>query len=303
MNDESAQGPTRDSGVADERLDGLEARIGDIEARLGGMETLLRGLVDELRGAPSRSDDGDRVQHRERVIRESPATRTLSPTVRKPASTMLSARQPAREAVGRAIEELGGLVYTREITLFTAAVFGREVPSARFGPLMKDEQQAYRNSIVHGTGRQRDWYLAYGLTYERGEPIKRLWTRSDIPFADRLVGPLTGEVQHLKVTARLCEIAMKGDDGIADPTMLKILAADHARGLPNVRVKRGEFELESWRTAALALLEQLGPEDERHRQEAAAALEDRPEWTLLFGTPDVLPGFADEMRSWGEDRA
>jgi hypothetical protein len=181
-----------------------------------------------------------------------------------------------RAAVLDALEDLDLLAYTNELRLYLQARNGRDVPASRFGVLSKDE--------VNGFGkRPQPVHLCHGLTADRFEPIKRLWGRSDWDLAKRIVAPTTGRVLHLKMTARLCDLAEKAGGTAANPEMLKMLAADHARDVPNVHVKRGKFDLVGWRDAALALLEQLEPRDTARRAEAAEQLKHRATRQQLFG--------------------
>jgi hypothetical protein len=148
--------------------------------------------------------------------------------------------------------------------------------------LANDEINTYRLSK-----RPRPVWLSFGLTYDRHVPIKRLLGRSDWPLASRIVAPTTGRVQHLKITARLCDLALGSDETVAEPDMLRIIAADHAQDLPGVAFKRGTFELERWRDVAWRLLADLEPRDREIREESADRLSHRPESYQLFGLPDV----------------
>jgi hypothetical protein len=189
---------------------------------------------------------------------------------------------PVRDLVLNALEDLECLAFSRELMLYMDARYGREVPPARFGTLSKDEEAAHESS------RPRPVYLCHGLTSERFEAIKRLWGRSDWPLWRRMVAPTTGRVQHLQMTVVLCDVALAADDQAAKPEMLRILAADHARDVPGLTVKRGTFALETWRDAAAALLKQHAPADRERREEAAlrlkrAGLADR---CALFGASE-----------------
>lgn len=193
-----------------------------------------------------------------------------------------SGKRPLRALVLDLLDDLGTSAYSREISQILEATTARKVPPTRFGALSADEERAFLSS------RPRPVYLAHCLTYERAEPIKRLWARSDWPLSERLVGPTTGRVRHLRTTVRLCEMAAAAQARGQDATMLSILAADHASDVPGVRVKRGTFELDQWRAGALAALTELEPRDRQARAEAAAALSWMPEHHLLFGPPQLV---------------
>ena len=192
------------------------------------------------------------------------------------------------------------MAYSRELALYLKARYGRDVPPTRFGGLGVDETKAY------DSGRPRSVYLCYGLTHDRFEPIKRLWGRSDWALARRVVAPTTGRVQHLKMTAQLCELALRASDTAADPEMLQIIAADHARDLPGIKVKRGEFPLEAWRDVAGKLLADIEPADRERREVAAARLAERSEREQLFGLREAplvgLPHHRPAVREEGHRR-
>lgn len=171
--------------------------------------------------------------------------------------------------------------------MYCAARYDRNIPLTRFGTLAKDETTAHLNRA-----RPRTVWLCFGLTHDRAEPIKRLWARSDWPLEERIVAPTTGRVQHLRMTARLCEIA-NGENAV-DPMMIKILAADHARDLPGVDVRRGEFQLDLWREVALKHLTEVQPRDEQLRRQAASRWASLSERYRLFGRPEEIGGVGED---------
>jgi hypothetical protein len=191
--------------------------------------------------------------------------------------------RPVRMVVLDALEDLEWMALSREIAIYVKARYGREVAATRFSGLAKDEQDAFRSS------RARSVYLCHGLVYDTGEPIKRLWGRSDWPLAWRVVAPTTGRVQHLKLTARLCELALTATATAADPELLRFLAADHARDVPGIKVRRGEFALEQWRRIALEAAAELEPRDQLLREAAAERFAAIPLEQQLFGVPDGPP--------------
>jgi hypothetical protein len=69
--------------------------------------------------------------------------------------------------------------------------------------------------------------------------------------------------------------------------MMRIIAADHARDLPGVRVQRGRFDLKAWHEVAIKLLKDLEPRDLEARTESADRLRSRGPWIQLFGVPEV----------------
>jgi hypothetical protein len=191
--------------------------------------------------------------------------------------------RPVRSIILDALEDFHWAAYTRELVNYCKARYGREIAPARFGTLGSDEAKAFFTA-----SRPRTVWLSFALTYDRAEPIKRLWTRSDWPLERRIIGPATGRVQFLKMTARLCELA---DEEANNPEMMRILAADHARDLPGVQFRRGVFDLRGWHQLALEYLAKLEPPDEELRREAAAKWSPKlNEASLLFGAPEIIDG-------------
>lgn len=197
--------------------------------------------------------------------------------------------QSAREMVLDALADLEWPAYTRECATLIEARLGRKIPATRFGTLAADEVAAYLNK---GSDSRSVW-VCFSLTADRYEPIKRLLARSDWPLERRIHALTTGRLQHLWMTKRFCELAMKADEIAVDPEMLRILAADHARDLPGVSVRKGIFDFESWRDVAGAQIAELEPRDEALRKKSAARLAQRPELFQLFGLPEVIEGDRD----------
>lgn len=198
-------------------------------------------------------------------------------------------RRSLRETLLDCLSDFGLMAYSQQLAIYAKGRVGREIPSTRFSSLSRDEENAARNN------RTREVWLCHGLTFDRGEPIRRLWARSDWPLHERIVAPTTGRVLYLRTAARLAELALRDQAVAADAEMLKYLAADSARdlGLP---FKRGEFPLDVWRESALTQLEPLEEADRAARVEAAERLaQELPPLAQLFGRPQrpvVLPGGA-----------
>jgi len=206
-------------------------------------------------------------------------------------STEISRGRPVRSLVLDALDDLGWPAYTRELGVYCRARYGREIAPTRFGTLASDEIKSYERAR-----QPRTVWLCFALTSIRAESIRRLWARSDWPLERRIAAPTSGRIQHLKLTARLCEIAMEAADTAADPEMLRIIAADHARDLPGIKFRRGEFPLGYWRDLATELLAKAEPADEEARREAAARFRKMPEQQQLFGALEIVEGL-DRVRS------
>lgn len=236
------------------------------------MLRLKRRLLKELEAVEQKlsfSDVSTRTQPEASTKVPSPPTRV----------------RPVRDVVLDALDDLGWPAYSREIAQYCEARYGRTIESTRFGALRADEVKSFR----HPARRPRPVWLCNAITADHGEAIKRLLARSDWPLERRIVAPTTGRVQHLMITARLCEIAETADKTAADPDRLRMIAADHARDIPGVRLRKAQFLLEDWRNLASAELAKVIERDEHARQTAARWLADRDEFYRLFGT-DLLEG-------------
>lgn len=259
----------------------------------------------------NRSDETTReqlLQRREQLRLEllEVETKLAEPSEMLPVAPAATRPRPLRLMVLDALEDLGWPTYSRELILYLKARYGRSVSPTRFGTLGSDEITAFAkresgNGIatdapVRRAGPRAVW-LCFGLTHDRGEAIKRLWTRSDWPLERRIVASTSGRIQHLKLAKRLAELALQTGDTAADPQAMKIIAADHARDLPGVTFRRGDFQLEAWRDTAARLLEDLEPRDEEARIVAARDIAHRSDHHQLFGIPDLVEVAEPSLRT------
>lgn len=182
-----------------------------------------------------------------------------------------------RDLLLDALEEIGFMAYSQQLTLYVQARFGRSVPPTRFGTVSADEARA------HARGATRAVWLGHGLTGDRAEPVKRLWGRSDWPLTARIVTPVFGRAQYLRAAARFAELAMKADGFAAEPDRLRYLAADHAKdlGLP---VRHGRFDLDIWRATAEEQLVEL------RTKEAEMAERSALQWNEQLSAAEKLFG-------------
>src|SRR4051812_13764194 len=103
------------------------------------------------------------------------------------------------------------------------------------------------------------------------------------------------------MTSRLCALAQAAEVRGDNPDRLlrlQIMAADHARDVPGIAFRRGDFPVLEWKAAADARLEELEPRDADQRATAARVLEHRlgSEVRLLFGAPEAIEGMATGIR-------
>jgi hypothetical protein len=270
--------------------------------RLRGTREEMAKLHDDLTGLLGGSEEGPALIKADELAKVDQALRALDHAMHRAlagsrghAAPALPSRgtRPVRGLVLDALDDLRWPAYAREISLYRAARYGSEIPLNRFGTLGSDEMKAFDRG-----SRPRTVWLCFCLTYNRAEPIKRLLARSDWSLAQRVAAPTTGRVQHLKITARLCEIALEAGDTADNPEMLKIVAADHARDLVGITFRRGEFPLELWRETAIKLLSEVEPRDEELRHKAAERIASLSERYQLFGVPDVIAGPDTDAKSF-----
>lgn len=174
-------------------------------------------------------------------------------------------------------------------------LYGRNVPSSRFGTLSNDEIKSFDSK------RPRLVYLCHCLTYDHGQAVKRFWARSDWPLAARIMGPMSARVLFLQGAAWVISLAQAVEAGTRSADNLEILkyvAADQARdaGLP---VKRGDFPYQDWLEAIAATLSRHEESDRVTREESgdtlAAKLNERE---LLFGTSPGLVSLPGSDANW-----
>jgi hypothetical protein len=206
------------------------------------------------------------------------------------------AERPLRDTVLDLLADSAIPLNSTLIASLLSVLFDRDVPPTRFGTLSIDEQKSFDSTRV------RPVYLCHCLNYDDGQAVKRFWARSDWPFQDRIVGPMSGRVLFLKGAAWVIKLA-RDYPTPAHRDRLEYLAADQARsaGLP---FRRGEFPYEEWLSGIGALLERHVAEDEAARAGAAEQLEGRlSARDLLFGTKSgmvSLPGSTSRWRSANE---
>lgn len=203
--------------------------------------------------------------------------------------------RPLRDAVIDTLAEADFPLNSLLLASIMRPLYGRNIPSNRFGTLSNDEVKSYDSS------RARPVYLCHCLTYDKGHAVKRFWARSDWPLAKRIMGPMSGRILFLKGAAWTIALARSVEEGTrcADNLdILKYVAADQARdaGLP---VKRGEFPYEAWLTAIGAALDRHTETDRVLREESVDALTAKlTERELLFGSSKGLVSLPGSNANW-----
>ncbi|CAN7515395.1 hypothetical protein [Mesorhizobium caraganae] len=203
--------------------------------------------------------------------------------------------RPLRDLVLEMLQDAASPLNSLLLAGVLRPLFGREVPSTRFGTLSNDEAKSYDSS------RARPVYLCHCLTHDKGQAVKRFWARSDWDLVERIIGPMTGRVHFLEGAAwtiNLARLVNAGELAAEKPDVLQYVAADQARDAGLV-VKRGDFPYEDWLGTISAALERHTAEDLALRELAAAALASRlTERELLFGARAGLVSLPGSTPSW-----
>jgi hypothetical protein len=194
-------------------------------------------------------------------------------------------RQPLRQALLDALDDLRYPTTSRTLAAFLAARVGRETPSNQFGRIAAQERAAFRRG---GEGARPVW-LGSGVAADDFRAIKNVWGRSDWALDWRVVAPTSSRVQHLRATEALCRLAERAEEEAQDPDALRALALAHAKDLPDVRVNRAAPDFGRYAVVARELVHQYEPEDRRRRLEAAQALAAMPAGVRLFGIERAAP--------------
>jgi hypothetical protein len=238
-------------------------------------------------------DELDRLLMREEELkRELEGLRRRRTTLER-AARPRRAERPLRDVALDLLAEAGAPLNSLLIASALSALYGREVPSTRFGTLSIDEQKSFAAGRV-----ARPVYLCHCLNAADGVAVKRFWARSDWALHERIIGAMTGRVLFLKSAIWITKMAH--DRGDAAPERLKFLAADHARSA-GLRVDRGSFQFVEWLTALEVQLQKHLPEDEEVRRAAAATLQGRlNDRDMLFGARGGLVSIPGTTRRWKE---
>src|SRR4029453_19440900 len=85
---------------------------------------------------------------------------------REPPRPAPSRPRPLRLMVLDGLDDLEWMTFSREMTLYLRARYGRDVAPTRFSSLAKDEVGAFTSK------RPRSVSLCHGLVHDRGEAIK-----------------------------------------------------------------------------------------------------------------------------------
>src|SRR4051812_22151328 len=132
---------------------------------------------------------------------------------RRARQAMARAGRPPRAATGRlsareqavtALAEMGVPSPTREIAAFHAARFGTPLDVRALASVRRDESDAWEREAA------RTAFLAPALDIRFFRPVRGPLTLSSWELPERLLGPGSARVDHLRLTCRLAELAGRG---------------------------------------------------------------------------------------------
>lgn len=194
-------------------------------------------------------------------------------------------KPPLLESALEALYDIGCPIYCTEMAQYIKARWAHtyaSLTSTRIERLML----SHIKKCGKGTSSLPPSSLCPTLTGIRGEPIMRLIARTDWSLEWRIIAATTGRLRHLRITARLCELALGDGRNFTDLSLLLRLTATLARGLPGVVIKHEQYELKVWRDLACGLIDVLSDEDERARINAAMKLLTVQNFNQFYGAPE-----------------
>lgn len=210
--------------------------------------------ADDVDGAMrlERDADGLRRRARARAARSGPS-REARPRA-----------QSAREWAVASLNELEVPSSPREIADYASARFGRTVDYRAFASIRRDERRAYDSKRT-----ARAVYIVPALEGRWLLPARGRFTLSEWPTEQRLIGPHSLRVDHLKVTINIAaQIAWMVGRDAERAAALSDLLANYARSIPGA-VDEGDADSERIADAARAELEVLRPDDDEWRAQTA----------------------------------
>src|SRR5438270_744254 len=208
--------PTRqDAAVAD-----LLQQAGELTARAAE----LAGSGD-LEGAMRLEREADAVRRkaRARARRRTPTGDGRPPT------------QSAREEAIASLNELEVPSSPREIAEYASARFGRILDHRAFASIRRDERRAFDSKRAN-----RAVYIVPALEGRWLLPARGRFTLSEWPTEQRLIGPQSLRVDHLKVTINIAgQLAWLTERDVERGQAMADLLANYARSIPGALTADG----------------------------------------------------------------
>jgi hypothetical protein len=223
--------------------------------------------ADDLDGAMrlEREADGLRRRARARANRRTPSGETRP------------RMQSAREGAVASLNELEVPSSPREIADYASARFGRTVDYRAFASIRRDERRAFDSKRSN-----RAVYIVPALEGRWLLPARGRFTLSEWPIEQRLIGPHSLRVDHLKVTINIsAQIAWMIHRDAERAEALSELLANYARSIPGAI--DDAIDVERIAAAAQAELEVLRADDDRWRAQTAQRVARLPAEQQLWG--------------------
>jgi hypothetical protein len=197
--------------------------------------------------------------------------------------------QSAREWAVASLNELEVPSSPREIADYASARFGRKVDYRAFASIRRDERRAWDSKR---TGRAV--YIVPALEGRWLLPARGRFTLSEWPIEQRLIGPHSLRVDHLKVTINIAaQIAWMAERDAERAEALSGLLANYARSIPGAIDDTG-LDAERIAAAARAELEILRADDDQWRAQTTERVARLPAEEQLWGAapPHLVEGQA-----------
>lgn len=227
---------------------------------------LLRNAAELSAQAADRADAGD-VDAALKLEREADALRRRArrrAQRRAPAGEPTTRAQSAREAAVAALNELEVPSSPREISDYSLARFGRALDHKAFASIRRDERRAFDSPRTH-----RAVYIVPALEGRWLLPARGRFALSEWPVEQRLIGPHSLRVDHLKVTLNMADrFAWLGERDVERAAAMGELLERYARSLVGVS-DNGKLDPTRIRAAVESELEILRPDDDAWREQAA----------------------------------
>lgn len=257
---------------------------------------LLRQAAELGIEAADAAERGD-IDGAMRLDREADALRRAA---RLQATRPSPQRRSATRASGRAqavasLTEMGVPAPPREIAEYHAMRFGEELDAKSLGSVRRDEERSWDAARTPRprAAKPRTVYIAPALDYRFLHPVRGALTLSSWPLEQRLIGPTSPRVDHLRLTLNIAELgrrlfAHQPDQGDRFVTHL----SRYARTVPGAIAPNQVPDVDRIVRAAHAELAVLIEEDRAWREHAAQrARQQLDEREQLWGSR-AAPGLA-----------
>jgi hypothetical protein len=258
----------------------------------------LRAMLEDLerlvRDPAARPDQLNRLQQRIMVqaarqtnlVAQIQTGRAPTPPDRPPATGARSARplRPMRESVLDALNLIEVPASPRALSDIGQACFQVELPVARFASLRRDEERAWQSNPT-----ARPAWVVPAISCADYMPLARLASSSAWPLERRLIGVRTQRVNHLQTLLALVRVWERTGEEADGAQPLRRLVLTYARSVPGALPQAEPPSPARIRAMAQAELEMILPADLAERRAAAAAMQDWPPQTQLWGQTGPRP--------------